>query len=58
MTALIVGTLFFLSINAIAWGVFYLIEHAYDIRDSRSVARYRHPSNRRQYPTSNVRVIQ
>lgn len=57
MTALLVGTAFLLGINAVAWGVFYLLERWYGRYLDRQLARQRHPSVRRVYPTSNVKVV-
>ena len=57
MIALIVGTLFFLGVNALFWGAYMLFERFYDRRLDRQIAMSRHPSTRRAYPTSNVRVI-
>lgn len=57
MTALLVGAGFFLGINLAAWGAFYLLERWYDRYLERQLSRTRHPSVRRTYPTSNVKVV-
>ena len=57
MTALVVGVLFFLGINLIAWGSFYVVEQMYDRYLDRKLARLRHPSAQRMYPISNVKVL-
>ena len=57
MTALAVGVAFFLGINLLFWGAFYIMERAYGRHLDRQLSRSRHPSNSRTYPTSNVKVL-
>jgi len=57
VTALVVGVAFFLGINALAWGAFYIMERLYDRYLDRQLSKYRHPSHARTYPTSNVKVV-
>ena len=57
MTALLVGVAFFLGINLLFWGLFQIMERSYGRYLDRKVARMRHPSSYRTYPTSNVKVL-
>jgi hypothetical protein len=57
VTALAVGVAFFVGINLLFWGVFHVMERAYSRHLDRQLSKYRHPSNSRTYPTSNVKVV-
>ena len=57
MNALAIGLGFFLGINLFFWGAFHIMERMYDRHLSRKLARLRHPSAQRTYPTSNVKVV-